>query len=80
MAFVRFSKQGQPVDDVEFCQLLQERKGVMFCPGSKCFGEDKDFRGYVRIGFVCETEVLRQGLDELRSFMQDGYSDVRLAS
>ena len=52
----------------------------MFCPGSKCFGEDKDFKGYVRIGFVCETEVLRRGLDELRSFMRIEYSDVPLTS
>ena len=80
MAFVRFSKQGQPVDDITFCQLLLERKGVMFCPGSKCFGADRDFKGYVRIGFVCETEVLREGLDELRSFMRDEYPDVPLES
>ena len=79
-AFVKFSREGQEVDDVELCKLLQERKGVMFCPGSRCFGDDKDFKGYVRIGFVNETQVVKQGLEELRSFMREGYREVPLAS
>ena len=75
-AFVRFNKMGKPVDDVKFCEMLQERTGVMFVPGSLCFGGGEDFKGYVRIGYVNETEVLEQGLNALREFMEDGYEDV----
>ncbi|OJJ46898.1 hypothetical protein ASPZODRAFT_151500 [Penicilliopsis zonata CBS 506.65] len=75
-AFVRFTKMGKPVDDVAFCQMLLERAGVMFVPGSSCFGGGQEFKGYVRVGFVQETEVLEKGLDALRSFMEDSYEDV----
>lgn len=79
VAFVRFNKLGKPVDDVAFCDMLQERTGVMFVPGSLCFGEGTDFKGYVRIGFVQETDVLEKGLEALRSFMEEGYEDVPAA-
>lgn len=75
-AFVRFTKMGKPVDDVAFCEMLLDRVGVMFVPGSACFGGGKDFSGYVRIGYVPETEVLEQGLEALKAFMEDGYEDV----
>ena len=75
-AFVRFSSQGQPVDDVAFCKSLLEKTGVMFCPGSRCFGDGVMFNGYVRIGYVCETQVLMEGLDELRGFMKKEYRTV----
>jgi aspartate/methionine/tyrosine aminotransferase len=72
--FVKFQKMGTPVDDVVFCQTLQEKSGVMFVPGSRCFGEE--FKGYVRVGFVCETEVLREGLDALTQFMKTDYKNI----
>ncbi|RMJ22025.1 Aminotransferase [Aspergillus sp. HF37] len=75
-AFVRFSKMGKPVDDTAFCEMLLEKTGVMFVPGSACFGRDGDFRGYVRIGFVNETDVLEKGLEALGSFMENGYEEV----
>lgn len=75
-AFVRFNKMGKPVDDVAFCEMLLERTGVMFVPGSACFGQGEDFKGYVRIGFVPETQVLEQGLEALKAFLEDGYEDV----
>lgn len=75
-AFIRFNKMGKPVDDVAFCESVFEQTGVLFVPGSLCFGEGEDFRGYVRIGFVQETPVLEQGLEALRSFMEEGYEDV----
>lgn len=78
-AFVRFSKDGKPVDDVAFCEMLLEKTGVMFVPGKACFGGDKDFAGYVRMGFVNETDVLTDGLEALKSFMQDGYEKVPVA-
>lgn len=75
-AFVRFSKMGKPVDDVAFCETLLQRTGVVFVPGSLCFGEGEDFHGYVRIGFVQETNVLQKGLEALASFMDEGYDEV----
>lgn len=77
-AFVKFSREGKTVDDVEFCKILQETTGVMFCPGSRCFGEE--FKGYVRIGFVCESKVLTEGLAELKGFLRDRYQNVPLAA
>ncbi len=70
-AFIKFGSKHQPIDDVEFCKRLMEQTGVMICPGSRCFGEDKHFRGYVRIGYACETEVLQQGLEHLKSFVRE---------
>ncbi|KAJ5092953.1 hypothetical protein N7456_008814 [Penicillium angulare] len=75
-AFVRFAKMGKPVDDVAFCEKLLEETGVMFVPGSLCFGGREDFHGYVRIGYVCETEVLEKGLEALREFMDEDYDDI----
>lgn len=80
-AFVRFAKMGRPVDDVAFCKLLNDNAGVLFVPGSLCFGRDGDFKGYVRIGYVSETDVLEKGLERLREFMKKEYVDeVPMAS
>ncbi|KAL1959006.1 hypothetical protein VTO42DRAFT_3247 [Malbranchea cinnamomea] len=75
-AFVRFSRGGKAVDDVAFCKLVLEKAGVFFVPGSRCFGEE--FKGFVRIGYVCETEVLQDGLAVLRVFMERDYPHVPL--
>jgi aspartate/methionine/tyrosine aminotransferase len=68
-AFIKFQSKGQPVDDVQFCIDVIEKTKVMFLPGSKCFGQD--FKGFVRIGFVCETEVLQEALNKLGSFVRE---------
>jgi aspartate/methionine/tyrosine aminotransferase len=68
-AFVKFEKNGQAVDDVQFCIDVIEKTKVMFLPGSKCFGED--FKGFVRFGFVCETEVLQEALKKLGEYLAD---------
>ncbi|KAJ6028395.1 hypothetical protein N7540_003971 [Penicillium herquei] len=75
-AFVRFNKMGKPVDDVVLCEKLQEQRGVMFVPGSRCFGGGEDFQGYVRIGYACETEVLEKGLEALREFMDEDFEGI----
>lgn len=46
-AFIQFTDGGKPVDDVPFCLDVLEKTKVMFLPGSKCFGHDQDFKGYV---------------------------------
>ncbi|KAK5090661.1 hypothetical protein LTR05_000836 [Lithohypha guttulata] len=73
---VRFHKMGKPIDDVVFCETLQKKTGVMFVPGSRCFGHGTDFKGHVRIGFVCEHDVLKAGLDALRTFMEEDFADL----
>ncbi|KAL9619204.1 MAG: hypothetical protein Q9160_006139 [Pyrenula sp. 1 TL-2023] len=78
--FVRFHKMGKPIDDVAFCEALQEKKGVFFVPGSKCFGGGKDFKGYVRVGFVQEENVLKEGLEALKGFMQEEYENMPVAA
>ncbi|KAJ5635732.1 uncharacterized protein N7484_009045 [Penicillium longicatenatum] len=79
-AFIRFSdKGGSPVDDVEFCKRLQQKTGVKFVPGSQCFGGGVDFKGFVRVGYVNEHQVIIDGLKALRVFMGTEYAEVPLA-
>jgi aspartate/methionine/tyrosine aminotransferase len=76
-AFVRFHKDGKAVDAIDFCKRVMERTGVMFVPGDYCFGEE--FKGYVRIGFVNRTEVVKEGLDKVTQFLRKEFDDVKLA-
>ncbi|KAF2741572.1 aspartate aminotransferase [Polyplosphaeria fusca] len=76
-AFVKILRDGRPVDDVDFCEKLVRGTGVLFVPGRRCFGEE--FKGYVRIGFVCETEVLREGLQKVTQFLRKEIGDVKFA-
>lgn len=68
-ALVKFEKEGNAVDDETFCVDVIEKTKVMFLPASVCFG--KEFRGMVRIGFVCETEVLREALRVLGVYIRE---------
>ncbi|KAF5600335.1 aspartate aminotransferase [Fusarium pseudoanthophilum] len=68
-AFVRFIKDGQPINDVDFCLDLLSKNNVLFVAGSKCFGNDEDFKGYIRMGYVCETHVLVEGLKRLGAYI-----------
>ncbi|KNG88821.1 aminotransferase [Aspergillus nomiae NRRL 13137] len=80
-ALVKFvNREGKPIDDVVFCQQLQKQTGVMFVPGSQCFGGGVDFKGYVRIGFVPEHQVMVDGLQALREFMRNGYEQLPVAT
>lgn len=75
-AFVKFERDGKPVDVVALCKTLMDKTGVMLVPGDRCFGEE--FKGYVRVGYVNHTETLREGLDKLRVFMRKEYDDIPL--
>ncbi|KAI4141815.1 MAG: hypothetical protein LQ340_007531, partial [Diploschistes diacapsis] len=59
-AFIRFARDGKPVNDMELCKLLHREEGTFLVPGSLCFGDGIDFKGYVRAGYVCETHVLEE--------------------
>jgi len=65
-------ERGEPVDDVEFCRDLLRETGVMVVPGGRCFGvgvggshSEGVFRGFVRVGYVSDTGVLRKALEKL---------------
>ena len=75
-AFVKFTKMGNEINDIIFCEQLIKKTGVMLCPGSRCFGSDRDFKGYVRVGFCCETNVLEEGLEKLTDFMKSDYKTL----
>lgn len=73
---MRFSREGRPVDDVDFCERLMSDTGVLVSPGRSCFGEGREFQGFVRVGFCCETEVLREGLEKMGEWMRKGFGEV----
>lgn len=70
-AFIQFLKQGEPVNDPEFCLDVLEKTKAMFLPGSRCFGHDVDFKGYVRIGYVSEITVLEEALQKLDRYVKE---------
>ncbi|KAF5718840.1 transaminase type I [Fusarium mundagurra] len=77
-AFIRFNdKNGDPVDDVKLCLDLLEKAKLLFVAGSRCFGGDEDFKGYVRMGYVCETDVLVEGLQELGAYIDKASKALR---
>lgn len=76
-AFIKFHREGKPVDSRDLCKKLLEKTGVMFTPGD-CFGEE--WKGYVRIGFVNSTEIIEQGLNEATKFIRKNLDDVELAA
>lgn len=67
-AYVKFLSKpnGPPIDDVQLCVDMLEKTKVLLVPGSKCFGEV--FKGFVRIGFVCETSVLQEALAKMKEY------------
>ncbi|KAI1198199.1 PLP-dependent transferase [Nemania serpens] len=69
-AFIRFSHgDRRPVDDEAFCLDVLEKTKVMFLPGARCFGHGRGFEGYVRIGYVSDTDVLRRALELLSQYV-----------
>lgn len=76
-AFVKFHREGQIVDSTAFCKGLLDATGVLFAPGKECFGPE--FEGFVRVGYCCETEVLKAGLDKAKVWLRKEFDDVPLA-
>ena len=75
-AFVKFSRDGKPVNAAKLCEALQEKTGVMLLPGDVGFGAE--FKGYVRIGYVNSTQIIKDGLAELQKFMKKDFDDIPL--
>lgn len=84
-AFVRFVKERKPVDDVQLCKSLHEKKGVLWVPGSECFGNgedwrgaERDFKGYVRIGYCCDSSTLWEGLEKVEEFIAEAWGEMEV--
>jgi aspartate/methionine/tyrosine aminotransferase len=58
-------KYDVPVSSVAFCEGLLKETGAFLTPGI-CF----DMDGWVRIGYACETEMLRQGLQKVSEYIR----------
>jgi aspartate/methionine/tyrosine aminotransferase len=63
-------KDGEPVKDDDFCLALVDDAGVLVMPGRVCFGHGDDFAGYMRLGYVCATETLREALARLGPYIR----------
>ncbi|KAK3330062.1 pyridoxal phosphate-dependent transferase [Apodospora peruviana] len=70
-ALIQFREKGVPVNDPEFIVDLVNKTKVLVMPGSTCFGQGQDFKGYVRLGYVCHTDVLKQGLEQLEGYVHE---------
>lgn len=75
-AFLRFHREGRAVDSTVMCRRIGEECGVVLVPGKYGFGDG--FGGYVRIGFVCRTEVLKEGLEKVRVWLRKEFDDLPL--
>lgn len=76
-AFLRFFRNGVPVDDVEFCLKVKQEKGILLAPGSLCFGLDgaQDFRGFVRIHLTVQPERMAPAVEALGDFVRTYVSE-----
>lgn len=73
-AFIKFRLNREAVDAERLCKDVREKCGVLMVPGTSCFGEE--WVGHVRVGYVCETEVLRESLKRLDGYMREEYRDL----
>jgi len=63
---VAFLQHHLKMSSNELCLGLIREKGTLLTPGS-CFGMDE----YLRIGFGCKTEVLKEGLSRFKDFLDN---------
>lgn len=74
-AFVRVvdPKTGEAVDDGVYCEKLIHNKGLLIVPGGTAFGteSDADFKGYLRVGFVCNPERFEKALGVWGEYLHD---------
>lgn len=79
-ALVQFKTNGTPVDDPSFVLDLLDRTRVLFMPASPCFGLGRDFGGFVRLGYVCQTEVLAEGLERLGRYIEEHFTAAPISA
>jgi aspartate/methionine/tyrosine aminotransferase len=73
-SFIKFHREGKPINSVTLCKRLADEASVAVVPGDFSFGEE--FKGYVRIGYVCETQVLKDGLEKVRLWLRKEFDDL----
>lgn len=61
---VGFLKHNLDISSEEICVNLINEKSTFMVPGT-CF----DMEGYIRIGYGCKTEVLKEGLERFSEFL-----------
>lgn len=76
-AFVKIERDGKPVHAAWLCEKLYDVTGVMVLPGDTCFGDR--FKGYIRIGYAQETQILEGGLKLLGDFLDQELRTMPLA-
>lgn len=59
-----FLKYHLPVASDDFCRGLFKENGTMLVPGN-CF----DMDGWLRIGYACDTDTLKKGLDKVTEYI-----------
>ncbi len=77
---IKFHKMGKPVNDEAFCLDLLDKAGLLICPANKCFGDDRRYRGYVRVAFGGSTTALKAALASWTLFMEEHYDTVLTVS
>lgn len=77
-ALIKVSRDGNLVSAEAFCTALQRQTGVMLLPADRGFGQQ--FKGFVRIGYVNDTYVMRQGLKQLEQFLDTEFDKVPVHS
>jgi aspartate/methionine/tyrosine aminotransferase len=77
-AFLRFHRRGKPIDSTELCTRIGEESSVLFVPGAYGFGPE--FSGFVRVGYVCKTKVLEEGLEKVSAWLENEFDGLRLAA
>ncbi|KAH6884850.1 aminotransferase class I and II [Thelonectria olida] len=73
VAFVQFSKNGTPVDDEQLGKDLMAKAKLLVVPGGTCFGDGQEFAGFVRIGYVCRTDILKAALEQLGLYLKEHF-------
>ncbi|KAJ0343567.1 hypothetical protein COL154_003855 [Colletotrichum chrysophilum] len=70
-AMIGFKRNGKLVNDADFCLEILKATGVLVMPGSTCFGQGVEFEGQMRFGYVCRTDVLKEGLEKLGKYLEE---------
>ncbi|KAF3805400.1 Aspartate aminotransferase [Colletotrichum gloeosporioides] len=70
-AMIGFKRNGKLVNDADFCLEILKATGVLVMPGSTCFGQGVEFEGQMRFGYVCRTDLLKEGLEKLGKYLEE---------
>lgn len=82
VAFVKFKdyESGEAVDDIDFCERLVEKTGILISPGSLTFEfaekkasdmQQREFRGRTRVHFTATTEAVAAGVKAIAEFLDE---------